>query len=199
MLEIKVTVEAQDLASAINNLAAALGKRDTAEVEAPKRKKTANPTPAPVPQPTAAPATTPDTVGEPVNPIPVPQATPGAPLSATPAQTAIPTVPTVPVAAPAPAATPVANVVPQIPVPPAPQAYAAPVTQQPYVAPAAPTAAPQYSLDMIATAGSRLIDAGKMDQLMGVLAKYGAVSLTDINPAMYGAIATDLRALGAAI
>ena len=198
MLEIKVTVEAQDLASAINNLAVALGKRETSEAEAPKRKKTANPTPAPVPQPTAAPAAMP-TTAEPVNPIPAPQATPGAPLSATLAQTAIPTVPTVPAAAPAPAATPVANVVPQIPVPPAPQTYAAPVTQQPYVAPAVPTSAPQYTLDMIATAGSRLIDAGKMDQLMGVLAKYGAVSLTDIDPTMYGAIATDLRALGAAL
>lgn len=170
MLEIKVTVEAQDLASAINNLATALGKHETAEVEAPKRKKAANPTPAPVPQPTAAPATTPDTVE--------------------PAAPAIPSVPAV---------APVTNAVPQIPVPPAPQAYAAPAPQQPYVAPAVPTSAPQYSLDMIATAGSRLIDAGKMDQLMGVLAKYGAVSLTDINPVMYGAIATDLRALGAAI
>lgn len=199
MLEIKVTVEAPDLASALYNLAAALCKRENAEVEAPKRKKAANPTPAPVSQPTVVPATTPDTVVEPVNPIPVPQATPGAPLSATPAQTAIPTVPTVPVAAPAPAATPVANVVPQIPVPPAPQTYAAPAPQQPYVAPAVPTSAPQYSLDMIATAGAKLIDEGKLDQLMGVLKKYGAVSLTDINPTMYGAIATDLRALGAAI
>ena len=201
MLEIKVTVEAQDLASAINNLAVALGKRETAEAESPKRKKTANPTPAPVPQPTAAPAAMPATA-EPVNPIPAPQTAPGAPLSATPAQTAIPIVPTVPVAAPAPAATPVANVVPQIPVPPAPQPYAAPVTQQPYVAPVAPavpTSAPQYTLDMIATAGSRLIDAGKMDQLMGVLARFGVVSLTDLAPENYGAVACELRALGAAI
>lgn len=198
MLEIKVTVEAQDLASALNNLATALGKHETAESEAPKRKKAANPTPAPVPQPTAAPAAMP-TTAEPVNPIPAPQATPGAPLSATPAQTAIPNVPTVPVAAPAPAATPVANVVPQIPVPPAPQAYAVPAPQQPYVAPAVPTSAPQYTLDMIATAGSALIDAGKMDQLMQLLAKFGVVSLTDLAPENYGAVACELRAMGATI
>ena len=62
-----------------------------------------------------------------------------------------------------------------------------------------PTAAPQYTLDMIATAGSALIDAGKMDQLMQLLDKFGVASLTDLAPESYGAVANELRALGAAI
>ena len=99
-------------------------------------------------------------------------------MSATPAQTATPIAPTVPVATPAPTVTPVANVTP---------------------APAVPTSAPQYTLDMIATAGSALIDAGKMDQLMGLLGKFGVASLTELAPESYGAVANELRALGAAI
>lgn len=126
--------------------------------------------------------TQPATPTAPVNPTPAPVATPaqapGAPLSATPAQTATPIAPTVPVAAPAPAAAPAANVAP---------------------APAVPTSAPQYTLDMIATAGSALIDAGKMDQLMQLLGKFGVVSLTELAPESYGAVANELRALGAAI
>lgn len=66
-------------------------------------------------------------------------------------------------------------------------------------APAVPTSAPQYTLDMIATAGSALIDAGKMDQLMGLLGKFGVASLTELAPESYGAVANELRALGAAI
>ena len=113
----------------------------------------------------------------PVNPTPAPtvptQAT-GAPLSATPAQTAAQIAPTVPVVPPA----PVANVTP---------------------APAVPTSAPQYTLDMIATAGAVLVDAGKMDALCGLLAKYGVEALTALDPAQYGNFANDLRALGAQI
>lgn len=92
-------------------------------------------------------------------------------------QTAIPTAPSAPV---------VPTVVPT----------AAPAAQQ--TAPV-PTAAPQYTLDMIATAGSALIDAGKLDQLMQLLAKFGVDSLTNLAPASYGAVATELRALGARI
>lgn len=66
-------------------------------------------------------------------------------------------------------------------------------------APAVPTSAPQYTLDMIATAGSALIDAGKMDQLMGLLGKFGVASLTELAPESYGAVANELRVLGAAI
>ena len=62
-----------------------------------------------------------------------------------------------------------------------------------------PTAAPQYTLDMIATAGSALIDAGKISQLVQLLSKFGVASLTELAPENYGAMAADLRALGASI
>lgn len=120
----------------------------------------------------SAPIAQPATPAAPVNPTTAPA--PGAPLSATPAQTATPIAPTVPVAQPA----PVANTAP---------------------APTVPTSAPQYTLDMIATAGSALIDAGKMDQLMQLLGKFGVASLTELAPESYGAVANELRALGAAI
>lgn len=130
---------------------------------------------------TAAAVTQPATPTVPVNPTPaptVPAKAPGAPLSATPAQTAAPGAPTVPVAPPAPTAAPTANAAP---------------------APAVPTSAPQYTLEMIATAGSSLIDAGKMDQLMQLLGKFGVASLTELAPENYGAVAGELRALGATI
>ena len=76
---------------------------------------------------------------------------------------------------------------------------AMPAIAETTAAPAVPTAAPQYTLDMIATAGSALIDAGKMDQLMGLLGKFGVASLTELAPESYGAVANELRALGAAI
>ena len=74
----------------------------------------------------------------------------------------------------------------------------APVANVP-VASAAPTGAPTYTLDMIARAGAALVDAGKMDALCGLLAKYGVEALTALDPAQYGNFANDLRALGAQI
>lgn len=84
-----------------------------------------------------------------------------------------------------------AYTVPAVPVTP-------PATQAP-AAPAIPTAAPQYTLEMISAAGSALIDAGKMEQLLTLLGKYGVDNLTALKPDQYGAMATDLRALGARI
>ena len=74
----------------------------------------------------------------------------------------------------------------------------APVANVP-VASAVPTGAPTYTLDMIARAGAALVDAGKMDALCGLLAKYGVEALTALDPAQYGNFANDLRALGATI
>lgn len=176
MLEMKITITAADLATAINNLAAALsdkaphfvctqngGNNHQIENVGTLTMNMGGKT-----QPTAPAA--------PANPTPAPTASaqaPGAPLSATPAQTAAPAAPTVPVAAPAPTV--------------------------PAQAPTVPTSAPQYTLEMIANAGSSLIDAGKMDQLMGLLGKFGVASLTELAPENYGAIAGELRALGATI
>ena len=183
MLEMKVTITAAtDLMAVLNNIAAALDGKNPhtvcnqfgADSKHIDNVGTINVGVGDKAQPATPTA--------PVNPTPAPVATPapapGAPLSATPAQTATPIAPTVPVATPAPTVTPAANVT---------------------LAPAVPTSAPQYTLDMIATAGSALIDAGKMDQLMGLLGKFGVASLTELAPESYGAVANELRALGAAI
>lgn len=69
----------------------------------------------------------------------------------------------------------------------------------PPVAQTVPTAAPQYTLEMIAKAGTALIDAGKMAELSALLAKYGVEALTTLDPAHYGAFAAELRAMGASI
>lgn len=92
--------------------------------------------------------------------------------------------------------TPTAPSVPVFPTMPAPPAVqpSVPVNPTPI-----PTSAPQYTFDMISTAGSALIDAGKMDQLVMLLGKFGVQSLTDLNPESYGAVANELRALGAKI
>lgn len=177
MLEMKITVAAPDLAAAINNLAAALDGKNPHTVcnqYGTDNKHIDNVGTVNMGMSGKAQPATP---AAPVNPTPaptVPTQAPGAPLSATPAQTAAQIAPTVPVAQPA----PVANTAP---------------------APTVPTSAPQYTLDMIATAGSALIDAGKMDQLMQLLGKFGVASLTELAPESYGAVAGELRALGATI
>lgn len=77
-----------------------------------------------------------------------------------------------------------------------------PVTPQaapPAPAPAIPTAAPQYTLEMISTAGAALLDAGRVNELVALFAEFGVDNLTALSPDKYGAVATKLRALGAAI
>lgn len=118
----------------------------------------------------------------------MPTAAPVAPTA--PAAPAVPTTPVAPAAAPttppvasAPAAVPTAT-------PAAPTAPAAP---------SVPVTAPTYTLDQIAKAGASLVDAGKMEQLLGLLTKYGVQAVTQLNPDQYGAFATELRALGAQI
>ena len=120
--------------------------------------------------------------------------------------------PVAPVATPAPVSpvtVPPASVVPTQPTPapvatptpaPAPAAHAAPAQT---VAPTNPaptvpvTTAPTYTLDQIAKAGASLVDAGKMEQLLALLAKYGVQAVTQLQPDQYGVFATELRTLGA--
>ena len=177
MLEVKITIAAPDLAAAINNLAAALDGKNPHTVCNQYGTDNKHIDYAGTITMGMSGKARPATPAAPVNPTPaptVPTRAPGAPLSATPAQTAAQIAPAVPVVQPA----PVANTAP---------------------APTAPTSAPQYTLDMIATAGSALIDAGKMDQLMQLLGKFGVASITELAPESYGAVANELRALGAAI
>lgn len=85
---------------------------------------------------------------------------------------------------------------------PAPTPAAPPVTPMPTAAapaPAVPVTAPTYTLDQIAKAGANLVDAGKMEQLLALLTKYGVQAVTQLTPDQYGTFATELRALGAQI
>lgn len=67
-------------------------------------------------------------------------------------------------------------------------------------APAVPvSSAPSYTLDQISRAGASLVDAGKTQQLLQLLSRYGVQAITQIQPEQYGAFATELRALGAQI
>jgi len=84
------------------------------------------------------------------------------------------------------------------PAPASPPSTPAPVVSAP--APAVPVAtAPTYTLDQISRAGAALVDAGKMEPLLGLLTKYGVQAITQLQPAQYGVFATELRALGAQI
>lgn len=129
-----------------------------------------------VPQDTPVPVAP---VSAPVTPAPVPPVT-------TPPATVVPTQPT-----PAPVATPTPA---PAPAPAAPAQTVAPTNP----APAVPvTTAPTYTLDQIAKAGASLVDAGKMEQLLALLAKYGVQAVTQLQPDQYGVFATELRTLGA--
>ena len=95
----------------------------------------------------------------------------------------------VPQPTPAPVATPT-----PAPAPAAPAQTVAPTNPAPTVP---VTTAPTYTLDQIAKAGASLVDAGKMEQLLALLAKYGVQAVTQLQPDQYGVFATELRTLGA--
>lgn len=143
MMEMKITVEAPDLAASILKLAEAIASGPDPDILTPDE-------PLPV-------------ASYPTAPAPAPTATP-------------------PVAAPAPTAG---------------QTSAAPGNTS---APTVPvTGAPTYTLDQISRAGASLVDAGKMQQLLELLGRYGVQAVTQLQPEQYGAFATELRALGAQI
>lgn len=166
MMEMKITVEAPDLAASILKLAEAIASGPDPALLIPDE-------PLPVSAYPATPAAAP--VGPaPVNPTPGPAPTTAAP-----------------VAAPSPSPTPVTNA------PTAGPTSAAPGNTP---APAVPvTGAPAYTLDQISRAGASLVDAGKMQQLLELLGRYGVQAVTQLKPEQYGAFATELRALGAQI
>lgn len=112
-----------------------------------------------------------------------------------------------------PAGTPmdVMEAVPVAPQPVTPVPSPAPVTPAPVPAmnppqPAAPApapapvpAAPKIDMNAISRAGAGLIDQGKMQEVLAVLAKYGVQVITQLQENQFEAFAADLRALGAAI
>lgn len=74
-----------------------------------------------------------------------------------------------------------------------------PVTEPtPPVSPAVPVApVKEYTLEEIQVAMQPLMDAGKIDQIITLLQRYGVSSLPEIAKDRYGELITDLRALGA--
>ena len=94
-----------------------------------------------------------------------------------------------------------------VPVTPAP-APTAPVQTVPTPAPAQVTAAPvtavptttaSYTLDDLARAAMVLMDAGRQNDLLGLLGQFGVDSLPNLPQQQYGAFATALRGMGAQI
>lgn len=104
-------------------------------------------------------------------------------IPAKPEQTA--PAPSVPSAAPA----TTVSAVPVAPATPAPtSALPAPVPR---------ADAPTYTIEELQLACAPLMDANRMGEIQSTIAKYGASSLLDIPKEQYGALAADLRALGA--
>lgn len=81
----------------------------------------------------------------------------------------------------------------------APTVPTAPVTETTTpVTPAVPVApVKEYTLEEIQVAMQPLMDAGKIDQIITLLQRYGVSSLPEISKDRYGELITDLRALGA--
>lgn len=198
MLELKVTIEAPGLSTAINRLADAIAY-SRAPVPLPSTDP-ANPTPGAVGgvAPTAGPLAPP----APAAPVTGPTVSPSNPANPTqagfaaPAQTGAPAAPTAgPTSAypsnPYPGQAPAAA--------PGPVAPAAP-TAAPAQATGVPLApAPQYTVDQIMQAGATLMDAGKVNELMNLLHSFGVQAVMDLKPEQLGAFATAMRELGAKI
>lgn len=83
--------------------------------------------------------------------------------------------------------------VPVQPQPVAPSQPGAPIQSVPTAA------APTYTLDQLSRAAAMLMDAGKREQLVALLNKFGVQALTMLPKESYGVFATELRQLGAQI
>lgn len=120
---------------------------------------------------------------------------------AAPAANPVPLASAVPVTSPPAAASVPApvNAAPAVPVAAA-APVPAPVPTTTTAAPVVPVAsAPAYTLAQIMKAGASLMDAGKGEDLVALLNRYGIKAINQLPPAQYGAVATELRALGAQI
>ena len=93
---------------------------------------------------------------------------------------------------------------PPVAVAPTPAPTAQPASSPAEPAPAPPAAvpvaaAPTFTREQIMTAGAALLDAGKMNELMGLLNTFGVQAVTQLKQDQLGAFATELRKLGAQI
>jgi len=175
MTEFKLTVavEAPDLANAFNNLADALRNR-------------------PVAVSSVASVNTCDTAEKPVE----------AKDAAANPTVAAEAAPTVAAPNPAPQSVPAeaAQTSPTVDPTPA-QMNVPPVAVQ--TAPAVPVqtnaADKSYTIEDITKAGSALLDAGKMSDLMNLLARHGVQAVTMLKPEQFTSVAAGMRELGANI
>lgn len=214
-MEIKILIEAPELAAAVNNLATAVSNfgeikvqpvinaadvTDKAVKQTRRRKSdksAAEEVPAQVEasgvQTPDAPATAPV---EPLHTVPGPAPVPAlTPASEAPvAQAPVVQQPVAP--APAPVANPIPVVQPPLTVAPtaaAPQ-NVPPVTT---VAPATEQPQPrQYTMQDIAKVGAALLDKGMMPQLSAILNEMGVMAIPQLRPEQYPVVAEKLIALG---
>lgn len=172
MIEIKMVVEVPGVPEALNNLARAISENKGvgAFVDAVK-KETAKLIPS-----------SEDTVQQPVQ---------AASATATAVPMTPPNTPVQEVQNPVTAVT--APVVTNTPAP-APVPTPAPVT-----APPAPVQEKPVTMNDLAIAGARLVDAGKMDSVVALLREFGAEAIPQLKAEQYGSFAQRLRELGAAI
>lgn len=175
MIEIKMVVEVPGVPEALNNLARAISENKGAGafVDAVK-KETAKLIPS-----------SEDTVQQPVQAASATAATAKA-VPMTPPNTPVQEVqnPVTAVTAPVVTNTPA----------PAPVPTPAPVT-----APPAPVQEKPVTMNDLAIAGARLVDAGKMDSVVALLREFGAEAIPQLKAEQYGSFAQRLRELGAAI
>ena len=216
-MEIKILIEAPELAAAVNNLATAVSNfgeikvqpvinaADVADkaVKQTRRRKSDKTTTEDVPAQTEAPcvqnsdapATAP--VEPPLTPAsetlvaPVAQQ-PVAPIPAPVAQAPVVQQPVAP--------DPVANPIPAV----HPPMTVAPTAAAPQNVPPVTTAAPaieqpqprQYTMQDIAKVGAALLDKGMMPQLSAILNEMGVMAIPQLRPEQYPVVAEKLIALG---
>ena len=224
-MEIKILIEAPELAAAVNNLATAVSNfgeikvqpiinaadvTDKAVKQTRRRKSdksAAEEVPAQVEAPGVqapdAPATAsvepPHTVP---GPAPVPPLTPASEAPVAP----VVQQPVAPAPAPvvqqpvAPAPAPVANPIPAV----QQSVTAAPVTSVSQTVPPVTTGSPvteqpqprQYTMQDIAKVGAALLDKGMMPQLSAILNEMGVMAIPQLRPEQYPVVAEKLIALG---
>lgn len=87
---------------------------------------------------------------------------------------------------------------------PLPVVTSAPIIPQPQPQPElaapstiVPVTAATYSMEQLAVAATQLVDAGRRQELIGLLGSFGVQALTTLPKEQYGAFATQLRAMGA--
>lgn len=192
-MELTINIQASELANAIQSLAKALEINTQGNLSAKNALATTITVLADVLESNGKGVTAEQVTGAPAQiapaPVPMPAQTP-------PAQY-FPQVPqgqgSVPMAAPMAAPIPTAPMAPA----PAPVPAAAPVMpQQPM---AVPTAQQTYTMDQLAVAATQLVDAGRRNELVGLLNAFGVQALTALPKEQYGNFATQLRSMGAKI